>query len=283
MGFTYVMRLFVTLSSSTARIIFAASLAGLGVVHAVFGEAVTRMFPTWPAALPGRPWWAHGAGVLLIIFGSMTLLRKRARMAAALIGIVILLSVACLHLPRSIQSGNFGDEWLNVLKWLAMASGAFLVSADFPETSGGSFIDGLTKFFAAGAKWFLGAFMIGAAILHIRYAQFVALFIPEWIPWRIFWTKFTAVTLTAGGIGLVIPATARLAAFLTSLMIFLWFLLVHIPHTIADPLHNPGWCEMFESLAFAAMALLLAEKALASVFHSSPSAASTTAARPARH
>jgi uncharacterized membrane protein len=181
-------------------------------------------------------------------------------MAAALIGLIILLSVVCLHLPASIRSGNFGGEWLNFLKWLAMASGAFAVAADYPDAKVGSPIDRCIGFFALGARWFLGAFMIGAAILHIRFAEFVALFIPAWIPWRIFWTEFAAAALFAGGVGLMIPSMVRLAALFTSLMLFLWFLLVHIPHMLADPLHNGGWCEMCEALAFSAMAFLLAQK-----------------------
>src|SRR3954463_16316257 len=108
--------------ASMARTLFTASMIGLGVIHAIFGEAVTRMFPTWPAGLPGRPFWAHLAGVLLVLLGLMVLANRSPRKAAASIGLLILVSVLCLHLPRSVRSGNFGDEWLNVFKWLTMSA-----------------------------------------------------------------------------------------------------------------------------------------------------------------
>lgn len=249
-------------SARAARMVFAGAIAALGIIHSIAGEAVTRLFPVWPSSLPGRPWWAHAAGVLLVVLGAMVLFRRGARLAGTLIGVVILISVICLHLPRSLASGNFGDEWLNVFKWLAMAAGAFVVADTFPPARNHSWSDVLIAVFSKSARWLLAAFMIGAAVIHVRFASPIATYyIPAWIPWRPFWTYFSAGTLTAGGVGLLIPSTARLAGLLTSLMIFLWCPLVHIPRTLADP-GNPGeWCGIFEALAFAAFALLLAERA----------------------
>ena len=110
------------------------------------------------------------------------------------------------------------------------------------------------------APWLRGVFMMTSAILHVRFAEFVSELMQPWMPWRLFWTYFAAVALAAGGIGLVIPRTCRLAALLTSLMIFLWFLLVHIPRMLIDPAGPVAWSEMAESLAFSAMALLLATR-----------------------
>jgi uncharacterized membrane protein len=102
-------------------------------------------------------------------------------------------------------------------------------------------------------------FMIDAAYAHVRFAELVSRLIPPFLPWPVFWTYFAAAPLAAGGLGLVIPWTRRWAALLTSLMIFLWFLLVHIPHMLADPTGPVGWSEMTEALAFSALAMLLAE------------------------
>jgi uncharacterized membrane protein len=244
-----------------ARDVLAATLTALGVIHVISGEAVTRAFPAWPAWLPGRPFWAHAAGALMLVCGAMVLLRKQPRRAAAAIGVLLLLSVAGMHLPRAIPSGDFADAWLNVFKWLSMAGGAFVLAAEFPAARPGSGVDRAIDGLAASETWLLGAFMIGAAVLHVRFAPFVAVFIPVWIPWRLFWTYFTAVALMAGGVGLVVRRVARLAALLSGLMLFLFFLLVHVPRTIADPVHNAGWCEMAEALGFAALAVLLAGRA----------------------
>lgn len=162
-----------------ARCVFGGAMALLGVVHLMFGEGVKRLFPVWPEGLPGRPWWAHIAGAALAVLGSMLILGTRAREAAACIGVLILLAVAALHVPRSIPSGTFGDEWLNVLKWTAMAGGAALVAHGIPGQSGRAIRDRAISWGAAGEKWLLAAFMVGSAILHLRYTEFVATLIPR--------------------------------------------------------------------------------------------------------
>ncbi len=249
-------------SQAIARMVFLVSLAALGVIHMIAGEAVTRLFPKWPDAMPGRPYWAHVAGGLIVMLAGMSALRIRPRFALGLGGSLILLAVMVLHLPRSIPTDNFGDEWLNVFKWLAMAAGVFLLADTYPAMGRSADSDRFSGARVAGAKWFLAAFMVGAAILHVRFAEPIALYyIPAYVPWRLFWTYFTAATLAAGAVGLLIPLTGRLAALLTSLMIFLWCPLLHIPRTFAEP-RNPGeWCGVFESLAFSAMAFALAHRA----------------------
>ncbi len=78
------------------------------------------------------------------------------------------------------------------------------------------------------------------------------------MPWQLFWVQFAGVALIAGGVGLVVRPVARTAAFLTGVMIFGFFVLVHIPRTIADPLGFHGWMELGESMAYAAFAWLMA-------------------------
>jgi uncharacterized membrane protein YphA (DoxX/SURF4 family) len=75
-----------------------------------------------------------------------------------------------------------------------------------------------------------------------------------------FWTYFAGSALIAGGIGIMVPCVARIAALLTGAMIFLWVLMLHIPRAIADPYTNVGneWASVWEALAFSGMALMLA-------------------------
>lgn len=243
-----------------ARDAFPAALLFLGLLHVVFGERLTRMLPVWPEGLPGRPWWAHGAGVLLASVSALVLARRRSRWAPLALVVVLLLPVLSLQLPRALPTARFGNEWLNVLKWLALSTGPLLLASHRPARGAAPGRDRVIATGAGLAPWFLGAFMLGSAYMHLRYAEFVARLIQPWMPWRVFWTYFAGVALAAGALGLQIPRTARLAALLTSLMIFLWFFLVHTPRMLIDPAGPGGWSEMAESLAFSAMAFLLATR-----------------------
>jgi len=109
-------------------------------------------------------------------------------------------------------------------------------------------------------RFCLGAFMILAGIQHFQFAQFVQTLVPVWIPGHLFWTYFAGVALIAGGFGLFLPPTARLAAVLTGLMIFLWVVLLHIPRALAaapEQARNE-WVAVFEALACAGIGFVLA-------------------------
>jgi uncharacterized membrane protein YphA (DoxX/SURF4 family) len=88
------------------------------------------------------------------------------------------------------------------------------------------------------------------------FTAFVASLIPGWFPGNaVFWTYFAGVALIAGGIGLFIPLTARLAALLSGLMVFSWFWIVHIPRTL---LSVSDGIAVFEALAVSGIAFVIA-------------------------
>jgi hypothetical protein len=72
-----------------------------------------------------------------------------------------------------------------------------------------------------------------------------------------FWTYFAAIALIAGGIGVVVPQTARLAATLSGIMLFSWVFLVHIP--LAINTHTVGEISRgLQALSDSAVAFMLA-------------------------
>ena len=105
---------------------------------------------------------------------------------------------------------------------------------------------------------FLAFFLLVCGVQHFVYARFVAELVPSWIPPQLFWTYLTGVALIAGGAGMLLPRTARLAGAMSALMIFLWVLLLHIPRTIMLPEHAFETAGAFEALALSGVALIVA-------------------------
>jgi uncharacterized membrane protein len=103
----------------------------------------------------------------------------------------------------------------------------------------------------------LAAFFIAAGYAHFKFAEFVENFIPAYIPFRAFWTYFCGVCLFAGGVGILIPQTQRLAAILSGVMVLGWFLLLHIPRLIANPNDPSDQLGLFESFAFVGVFFVL--------------------------
>ena len=94
---------------------------------------------------------------------------------------------------------------------------------------------------------------------HFIYLQFVANFIPAWIPWRTFWACFTGVALMAAAVGIVFRIWDRWAATLLGTMIFLWVLLLHTSRIAARPDDFGEWRGIFQALAMSGCAFALAQ------------------------
>ena len=107
---------------------------------------------------------------------------------------------------------------------------------------------------------------MSSGIQHFLFTDFVMSLVPSWIPGARFWTEFAGVALIAGGLGLVVPRTARLSAALCGLMIFLWLVMLHVPRALAAPeaFHRNEWTAVVEALAMSGIALLLVRASEAS-------------------
>jgi uncharacterized membrane protein len=247
--------------STLGRLFFAVAMAAFGIQQLVSGELV-RLAPPLPAWMPWHPFWAYVTGALLLAAGAAIALRIGARWAAAALGVMLLFDIVVLHLPKALANAGVGAAWTNPCKALAMLGGVLILAAVLPEDrAGGS--PALERTFSKLTSLgpvFLAAFMILGGIQHFVYRDFVATLVPSWIPNPMFWTCFAGVALIAGGIGLLVPKTARWAALMTGLMILSWVVLLHIPRALAAP-HDPGETSgVFEALAFSGVAFILADR-----------------------
>jgi len=100
--------------------------------------------------------------------------------------------------------------------------------------------------------------MVVFGIQHFIYVRFVTGLVPAWMPGRGFWTYFTGVALITAGTAIILGKMARLAAGLLGLMVFLFFLLVHVPLVAASPSDPSQWTYMIQAFTFSGMALVVA-------------------------
>jgi uncharacterized membrane protein len=188
---------------------------------------------------------------------------KMARSASLLLGAVILSSFALLYLPSLITTPPNGGLWTSAGKALALSGGSFLtagslpIKLDSPAKALAGAVRALERFIPLGPV-FLAVFLILCGIEHFIYVEFVTSLVPSWIPGGVFWTYFAGVSLIAGGAGIIIPMTSRLAGGLTGLMIFLWVPLVHIPRAAADLGNANETTAVFEALAMSGIAIIVA-------------------------
>jgi len=176
---------------------------------------------------------------------------RRGRLVLALAAAVTLAALLLVlffgfSLRVAVTQASAGYVWVDPLMMLALLGGVSL-AVDWRYGSK------TTPF----VQLALGAFLAYCGALHFPYAKYVASLIPPWIPAHMFWTYFAAIALIAGGIGVLVPQTARLAATLSGIMLFSWVFLVHIPlaintHTVSEISRG------FQALSDSAVAFMLA-------------------------
>jgi len=238
------------------RIFFALGIIGIGIEHFFFREFIP-VIATLPAAISGRSSLVYLCGIALVAAGLAILLNIKARPVAIVLGAALLVLLVVDHLPyRLAHNPEILGFWGNEFKILTLAGGAWIAAGSLIRqktevSSGDSFM--------SISRYFLPLTVTVFGFEHFLYSEFVATLVPGWIPGHLFWTYFAAVALMLSGIAMIVNIQARLASLLLGIMIFLWFLMLHIPRAIADPTSGIGneVASVFEALAFSGIAFIL--------------------------
>ena len=236
---------------SAGRLMFAIGMLGLAFICILAQDFIIGRPPALPAQLIGMaPLLGYvSAGIVALSAFAIIINHKYAAYGALVIGLLILVSALFRQVP------SFTSQWLSALKSFFMVGGSIIIAATYTgeqralKTLG----DKNRAVLIYIGCVFLAAFFIAGGYSHFLYAEFVKGFIPEYIPFHGFFTYFCAICLFAGGIGILIPATRRWAALLSGIMVFGWFLLLHIPRffvNMNDPSDRMGLCESFAFAGF---------------------------------
>jgi uncharacterized membrane protein len=248
------------------RAFYAIGIAGVGIQQFIYADFRPVILPQWPSWIPWITVWAYLAGVALIIAGAIIIFSKNAGMTALVLGIAFLLFFLAFHVTYQLfvspYSFHFGS-WTDALKELAFSGGAFIIAASYPGQrlyTGKSFRTRLAGIFVPYGRIFFSIMMIVFGIDHFLYTEFVATLVPAWIPWHNLWTYFAAAALIGAGVCIMFKIKLKLIGLLLGIMLFIWFVILHIPRAIADPYIDKGneVTSVFEALAFSGIAFLIA-------------------------
>lgn len=229
------------------RFMYSIGIIALAILCIVSKDFIVGRPPEWPAGFKINPALAYISSVVLIFAAIAIVLGRNAGFAAFLISALIFFFSVLRHIP------HFMNDWPNAYKSMALLGGSLIIAASFPIQDVAN-----DSAFKANERWrkvlitigciFLAAFFIACGYAHFKFTDFIVSFIPSYIPYHVFWAYFCGICLFAGGIGLLIPQTRKLAALLSGFMVLGWFLLLHIPRFIAnvnDASDRMGLCESF--------------------------------------
>lgn len=240
------------------RYFFAVGVAASGIQQLVLADFV-RLVPKLPAWVPWSSFWACAVGAVLVIVGAAIAAGWRLRLAALVLGGLLLATFCLQRVPEIVANPSVGFVWTNPAKVLTLWAGTLLLAGIRSPNGTAESPGGLRRMLPGPGPLFLGVFLLICGVQHFVYADFVQTLVPAWIPpGPRFWTSFTGVALIAGGAGLLFRPVERWAAVGSGLMIFLWVLLLHLPRAVTHP-QDPGETSaVFEALALSGVALLAA-------------------------
>jgi uncharacterized membrane protein len=245
------------------RLLFAIALVAFGIQHIIFQDFITGRAPGWTGDGGWGHAWAYVSGGVFILAGFMILSGRRGRYAALVAAAMIVAWAILRHIPIVASEPLFSPAWTSAGKALFLSAGALAIAATLPKEKAHPFatlfgIVNLRSVFITVSLICLGLFFIVTGVQHFIYTEFVASLIPDLIPGPVYWTYFTGVALAAGGLGMIIPRTAPLAALLSGLMVFIWVFVIHMPRAFGGLGSGGEWIALFEAIAVSGIAFVMA-------------------------
>lgn len=250
----------------SGRLLFSICVIGLGVYQIIYNNLRAVLDPGWPVHIPGRKIWVFIVGIVLIADGMAILLRKATRHAGLMLGVLFLLIVIAWHLPYMIFIHPYNHHiavWADLNKMLTLSGGAFIVaglSSQFSskgDNEAGK-IKTSRRLITLGAIFF-SLMLITFGIDHLKYVKFISPMVPSRIGNNFFWTYMTGIALIGGGIAVLFRKKFKMFIVLTGIMIFIWFIVIHIPRAIADPyvMNGNEIASALQALGFTGIAFML--------------------------
>jgi len=223
--------------SNIGRIFYGFSITGMGLQTVYYHDFPYMLIPPKHSWIPGFLMLSYISGALLILAGVIIVLKKKTKPVALWLGVVLLLIFCFYHVPyQFIATSNYMQPiaWDNALKELALSGGAFVIAGSFSKKNENSY-----RLITFGSTLF-GITITCFGVLHFLYAKGVAEYISSWMPCRLFWTYLAGAGLLSAGIAIILKIKVRLAASLLGTMIFIWFIILHMPKVIVSPFAEIG-------------------------------------------
>jgi len=213
---------------------FAIPLAAFGAEHLSGGIPLQMV----PAYMPWRLFWLYFVGVALIAASLSIATKIQVRWSGLLVGIMMFLFVAMLHLPGAIRVGGRIIGTI-VFRELSFGGGAWVLAAMAMGGNG----DGRRKSLITVGRVLIAIAVIVFGVQHFLHPLGLPGVplqkqMPTWIPARAFIDSLTGTFLIVAGVCFLLARKTRLAATYLGAWIVLLVVVIYGPVLIgalADP------------------------------------------------
>jgi uncharacterized membrane protein len=240
-----------------SNLCFAIPLAVFGAEHLSGARFIALVVPSY---MPWRLFWAYFVGFALLSASASFATKIQVRWSGLLFGIMMVLFVAMVHIPRALASPRDRIPWVIVVREMSFAGGAWLLAGSATPGQGKSKLIIVGRVLIAIAALFFGV----EHFLHPAGCPAVPLekLTPEWIPGRLLIGYLTGAILLVAGASILLARKTRMAATYLGTWIVLLVLFLYGPILIVQ-LSDPSTAVKVEGINYFADTLLFAGAILA--------------------
>ncbi len=234
--------------AKAGRWAFAICLIGLAGQQLYYSDLRPVFVPAWASPIPGHALLAWLFSIILVGSAATLLLDKQVRRGMLLLGGLLFALFLFSYVPYELlvdPNGRQIGAWNNALKELMFSGSALVIAGRFVPVG----------------RIFYSIMLVVFGIEHFLFGEFVKSLVPSWIPGDLFWTYFAAVALIGAGLAIIFQFKVKLVAILLGIMVFIWFLILHIPRAVVAPVTDMGneLSSVFESLGVSGIAFVIAD------------------------
>jgi uncharacterized membrane protein len=230
-----------------ASLLFGIPWIIFGIQHFMYADFVSGLVPAY---MPARIFWAYFTGVAMIAAGISFIIRRQVRLAAFLLGCMLLLFILMLHTLLLSGEPQGGIHWTRALQDTAIMAAAFGLSLSYGPHPSSPKAALIVKYCYAMPLIVLGA-------QHFTHNAFVTAKIPSWFPLTDAFDYLIGMALIAAACGILFAQNVRRTASVLGILLIVLALLQHVP-LLAANLHNAiEWTGVMLDLALAAGAFII--------------------------
>lgn len=174
-----------------------------GAQHLLYVDFVAKLVPAY---FPAQWFWAYLTGAAMIAAGLSFIGNVKARLAAVLLGTMLLLFILLLH-SQTIARGASAVNWTRALQDLSIAAAAFMLTGIMSKRE-----DDVLNKIGKTSRYVFALLLIVFGIAQFLNLDFLTAKVPEYFPLRIFWVYLTGTAMIAAGASVFINKKARTAA-----------------------------------------------------------------------
>ena len=241
----------------SGHLVFSITMIGLGIVGLLYRDFVPVWSPV-PASIPGHVVLVYLGPLISLASGIGLLVPRMTTIATHLLLSTLLLWLLLFRLPNFVYAPPFQACW-SVFPLAVILAAAWVLYAWFTtdwDLQHLSIFSGHNGLRIAHVLYGLSMIFFGSA--HFIDMKDTLSLIPNWLPAHTFWAYFTGGSFIAAGVAVLVDRCARLAAFLSTLQIGLFLLLVWVPIVAAGSKVPFQWSETILNAALLAAAWVVA-------------------------